>query len=789
MLIGLLFLLTWCNAVRAEDQPPEIIGCPVTLSTDSPERIASIQSVISEETFTIKASASVNAVTSNSITVPVSAWIIQPNDETLLEGEQLPTPEMVQDQIAALNQAASNQIEIDDSIESNVRSATPFEYKLCRRVQYSKPNDLWYAASTRATGSVRVGHVTAAMKAALHVGNAQTLNMYVKPVWRCQEGYVSGPLDDCEDGYGRHRLANGGTSGRFAGISTFPWNLNEDTAKYDGIIIQASTLPGQIWNGVASTGHPGGSHEVGHWHGLLHTFEDSREDGIPPTGAGQCRPDDPTQNQFYGDGCADTPPMISTGNQNCANFVPCDVDDDNSIGCPNSCPLSRGRDPNYNHMNYLQSHCHREYTGDQAMRMFASWRAWRGNSGSELSGVRLPRAINDAYRVAPGQSWYLYVLENDVTDLVSFDLQIDRIITQPAMGTARVSNDASKIVYTLDEAFEGQVTLEYSIFDCNGVSSPAEVTINVQTSVCGASGSCLGIPGSLLCAATEQIVTLSAGSLNSCDDTPMPESAVNSTNGLGYRLYPSGPYPPGSYVVTAIPENSSPPCEVQLRVVPCPAQCQSRTVATDPGLCQAGSVSVVDRYTIGQTALSAPQTSTQSPAGPYPLGVTPSVTATVHYPAGVNSAPTGAGCTVMVQDLEPPRVRASHKCIYPASQQRRRKTAYLKVEHCFNVAELATFTDNCPNAAAKSLSFLNCRMVHPKMSKAVIRKMGAACSIPDSTRLCVSLVTHPGSKKRRVINATVRAIDASGNSVEVETEVVIYFRAPAKRRKAACEAI
>lgn len=235
--------------------------------------------------------------------------------------------------------------------------------------------------------------------------------------------------------------------------------------------------------------------------------------------------------------------------------------------------------------------------------------------------------------------------------------------------------------------------------------------------------------------------------------------------------------------------NSSPSCEVQLKVIPCPAQCQHRTVATDPGLCQAGNVNVFKVSTIGSTALSAPQTTSQFPAGPYQLGVTPSVTGMVHYPAGIDSAVTAPGCDVTVKDMEAPRVSASDRCIYPASTPHRRKASYGKVEHCFDVAEIATLTDNCPTNAVESLSFLSCGMKGPKMSKAAIKKHGAVCTIRDPTKLCVSLVPRAGKMKPRVIKVTILGADTSGNTVKVEKEVVIYFRTPSKRRKAACEPV
>lgn len=105
---------------------------------------------------------------------------------------RLPTDAEVSAQIDAMNTASRNAITIPGSTASGVASATPFEYKLCRGIQRVS-NDAFYACSTQGTGDQAAAHQTAAMKAALRIGGRRTLNLYVKPVWRCNAGFANGP--------------------------------------------------------------------------------------------------------------------------------------------------------------------------------------------------------------------------------------------------------------------------------------------------------------------------------------------------------------------------------------------------------------------------------------------------------------------------------------------------------------------------------------------------------------------------------------------------------------------
>ncbi len=767
LLLSLAVLLSLAAAhSHSYDASSATVGCPVTMEDQSSERVTTIEEMIADEVATIKAQASIAAITvpAGSITVPVNAVIIQPVTAALLEGFPLPTAQNVIDQVAAMNAASADDVVIPDSTPSGVAAATPFTYKLCRAVQSATPNDAWFASSTQSTGNAASTSTTAAMKAALHVGGRQTLNMYVKPVWRCFVGQTNGPLDDCPPGTGRFQ-SNGITQGNFAGIATFPWNLNAASALYDGTLVHTWQLPGYTsanWGGagIPNNGHPGGSHEVGHWQGLLHTFENSPVPaGNPATLGSACNPDAPPN--FYGDGVTDTKPMFNPSgiNFNCVPFAPCAPPD--LSGCPDTCPATEGSDPNYNMMNYLDIRCHREYSDGQAMRMEASWNLWRAANPQNILNVVLPTAVDDSTSTFAGASVVINVLANDVTALVAADLQIDRILSGPTVGTATVAADARSITYTPPAGFAGTVTLTYSNFDCNGVSAlPATVTITVVSSV--------------TCAAGLQIVTLPVAPGGTCDDAPLPAGAVTAT--VGYTLSPPGPYAPGTYTVTATPNPvGGPPCDVQLQVVPCQAGCVDRTVPTDPGACQAATASIVVAQTVGRTALST----TQTPPAPYPLGTTSPVSVVVNYPGGVVSAPSNPGCRVVVQDEERPVVMATNVCTYPQG-----KAKYKTATRCFDVAQLATARDNCP--LGTRLAVTNCALEGPPLPTFVTRKLGPACTVStDGLSLCV-LLPHVSRKRPRVIRATVRGWDGSGNFADVTVRVTIYAKQPKSAVNPAC---
>jgi hypothetical protein len=228
----------------------------------------------------------VNAIT----TIPVYFHVI-----TNTKGAGNVTDAQIADQIAVLNEAYAG---LTGGVNMNM------QFVLAGVTRTA--NDSWFAAAMGSTAET-------AMKTALRVGTADDLNFYT----------------------------NQPSSGEL-GWATFPSSYSS-APKKDGVVCDWRTVPG----GSFSPYNEGdtGTHEVGHWVGLYHTFQNG------------CNRNN--------DGVSDTPAERSA-----------------AWGCPtgrDSCAGKSypGLDPIENFMDYTDDYCMYKFTAGQASRAASYWSSYR----------------------------------------------------------------------------------------------------------------------------------------------------------------------------------------------------------------------------------------------------------------------------------------------------------------------------------------------------------------------------------------------------------------------------
>jgi hypothetical protein len=202
----------------------------------------------------------------------------------------------IKKQISVLNKAYAGKA-------SDSSTKTGFSFAL-KAVDKTKNSD-WYDWSPDPSG-----HDDVRAKTALHRGGPDDLNLYLAALKEDVLGY-----------------------------SSFPWDTS---LAQDGVVVLNASLP----DGKADGYNKGdtATHEVGHWLGLLHTFQNGC------TSPGDLVDDTPSQDD------GDNIFLCSSKLDTCA---------------------AQGKDPVHNYMSYGDDTCLNRFTKDQAQRMARAWALFR----------------------------------------------------------------------------------------------------------------------------------------------------------------------------------------------------------------------------------------------------------------------------------------------------------------------------------------------------------------------------------------------------------------------------
>lgn len=228
-----------------------------------------------------------------SITVQTVFHVI--SDHNLTAAERNRWQRLISAQMTVLNDSYAGQT-------ADTAANTAFRFSLVDTTY--TVNSGWYAMTPQST-------VERKAKAALRQGDATTLNIY---------------------------SANIGDN--LLGWATFPQSYR-GSPSLDGVVILDESMPGGT-AGKYSLGDTA-THEVGHWLGLYHTFQN---------------------------GCSHQGDQVADTASEAAPAFDCPVGID-------TCTKDPGLDPIHNFMDYTQDSCMNEFTPGQAQRMSDAWQSYR----------------------------------------------------------------------------------------------------------------------------------------------------------------------------------------------------------------------------------------------------------------------------------------------------------------------------------------------------------------------------------------------------------------------------
>jgi len=290
--LGLLGLVGCGVGTDVESSSSELKSNPPVVRCGVKDPSSSVQAAIEQDIAATQAKGGVGAPKLGTITVLVYVHVITSSTGAGDVSSRVPR------QIAVLNKAYSVAGVRFELVDTDVTV-----------------NDAWY--------NVGVGSKEEkAMKSALRRGGANALNLYT---------------------------ANLG--GGLLGWSTFPKSYKSQPAD-DGVVVLDESLPGGNAAFANATEPDGvlsynigdtGTHEIGHWMGLYHTFQN---------------------------GCSASNDLVDDTPAEAAPQFFCIERD--------SCATRPGLDPIHNFMDYVDDECMEEFTGGQESRMRDQWATYRG---------------------------------------------------------------------------------------------------------------------------------------------------------------------------------------------------------------------------------------------------------------------------------------------------------------------------------------------------------------------------------------------------------------------------